>query len=177
MENEEKNEKVCIETAQLDPNFKFEIAANPDGEQIFYCYQCGTCSATCPVQDAFDILPHQIIQKSLLGFREEVLNSKAIWICSTCFGCTERCPQRVNLSSVLFAIKNIATREKDMPDAFKTLIKNIFEMGRIDEVGDFENEDREDLGLPELEEPDIQGIRRLFKKTKMADLIEEEDAD
>ena len=165
--------EVPVKAEDLDPNFKFEIAAIPDGEQIFYCYQCGTCSATCPVIDDFDILPHQIIQRSLLGSREEVLNSKAIWICSTCFGCTERCPQRVNLSNVLFAIKNISTREKGMPDAFKTLIKNIYEMGRTAEISDFENEDREDLGLPELKDADVQGIKKVFKETKISELIDE----
>jgi heterodisulfide reductase subunit C len=173
MENKGQNEFRCIESAQLDPNFKWEIAAIPGGEAIFYCYQCGTCSATCPVQDEFDILPHRIIQKSLLGFRDEVVNSKAIWICSTCFGCTERCPQRVNLSSVLFAIKNIASREKGIPGEFKSLIKNIYMMGRIAEISDFEQEDRADLGLPELGDVDVQGIKTVFRKTKMTDLIRE----
>jgi heterodisulfide reductase subunit C len=170
-----KNKEECINTSQLDPNFKFEIAAIPEGVGIFYCYQCGTCSATCPVQENFDILPHQIIQKSLLGFREEVLNSKAIWICTTCFGCAERCPQRVDLTKVLFAIKNIASREKGIPHDYKVLIENIFEIGRIAEVSDFENEDREELGLPtiEEEETDIEGIQKIFRKTKLSDLIDE----
>ncbi len=169
-----ENEEQCIESSQLDSNFKFEIAASPEGKGIFYCYQCGTCSATCPVQHAFDIKPHEIIQKSLLGFREEVLNSKTIWICTTCFGCLERCPQGVNLTDVLFAIKNIASKTRKMPDAIKTLLENIFEMGRIAEISDFENDDREDLGLPTLpEEPDIEGIRKIFKRTKITELIEE----
>ena len=73
----------------------------------------------------------------------------------------------------MFAIKNIATREKGMPDAFKTLIKNIFEMGRSAEISDFENEDREDLGLPELKEADVQGIKKVFKETKISELIDE----
>jgi len=170
MENNEK----CVQSSQLDPNFKFEIAASPEGRGIFYCFQCGTCSATCPVQHAFDIKPHEIIQKSLLGFREEVLNSKTIWICTTCFGCLERCPQGVNLTDVLFAIKNIASKTKKMPGDIKSLLENIFEMGRIAEVSDFENEDREDLGLPTLpEEPDVEGIRKIFKRTKLAELLEE----
>jgi heterodisulfide reductase subunit C len=171
-----ENEKQCIDSSQLDPNFKFEIAASPEGKGIFYCYQCGTCSATCPVQHAFDIKPHEIVQKSLLGFREEVLNSKTIWICTTCFGCLERCPQGVNLTDVLFAIKNIASKTRRMPDAIKTLLENIFEMGRIAEISDFENDDREDLGLPTLpEEPDIEGIRKIFKRTKITELIEDGD--
>ncbi len=82
----------------------------------------------------------------------------------------------MNLTDVLFAIKNIASKTRRMPDAIKTLLENIFEMGRIAEISDFENDDREDLGLPTLpEEPDIEGIRKIFKRTKITELIEESE--
>ncbi len=36
---------------KLDPNFKYEIAAQPGAERFKLCFSCGTCTATCPVAE------------------------------------------------------------------------------------------------------------------------------
>ena len=115
-EDVSKNEEK-LDSAKLDPNFKFEIANEPGGENILYCFQCGTCVSVCPVSaknPKYD--PRKIIWMSLLGLREEVLSSEAIWLCSTCYSCYVRCPQNVKITSVITAIQNIASREGHAQD-------------------------------------------------------------
>ena len=43
------------------------------GQNLFACYQCGNCTAGCPVSFAMEIGPHEAIRYTLLGLEEEVL--------------------------------------------------------------------------------------------------------
>ena len=80
------------------------------GEDIHACYQCGKCSAGCPFVDAMDCLPNQIIRLIQLG-DPEVLDSKTIWLCSSCFTCATRCPKGVDLSKIMEALRIILLRK------------------------------------------------------------------
>ena len=89
---------------------------------------------------------------ALLGMKKEVLESDFIWLCSSCYGCHEVCPQNVRFTEVMFAIKNLAVAEACIPPgltAQKSLLKS---HGRLYEVTDFENEKREKLRLPRIVE-------------------------
>ena len=134
-----------------DPGFKYEVAAEPGGAGIKACFGCSACTARCPVGghvEGYD--PRRIIRLTLLGRREEVLSSPLIWLCSTCYTCGEVCPQQVGFTEVLTAIKNIAARAGYGPPSTDAIINQLAAHGRLLEVGEFENERRTDLGLPEV---------------------------
>ena len=61
--------------------------------------------------DAMDILPNQIIRLLQLGQDEEVLKSKTIWICASCFTCEARCPKGVDLSKIMEALRVLLQRK------------------------------------------------------------------
>ena len=81
------------------------------GENLFGCYQCGTCSAGCPFIDDMDLSPDEVIRYVVLD-RPEVLNSKTIWLCSSCFTCAERCPRDINITKIMEALRQIILRRK-----------------------------------------------------------------
>jgi len=81
------------------------------GENLFGCYQCGTCSAGCPFIDDMDLTPDEVIRYVVLD-RDEVLNSKTIWLCSSCFTCAERCPRDINITKIMEALRQIILRRK-----------------------------------------------------------------
>jgi len=142
-----------IESSQLDPAFKYEIAEEPGGEHIRRCFACGTCTASCPVRAVTDrYSPRKIIRMALLGFRDEVLSSDFIWLCSSCYACYERCPQDVRITELISALKNIAVREGYVPSAFRAQIDLLCDHGRLLEIGDYDNERRSELGLPAIHE-------------------------
>jgi len=80
------------------------------GENLFSCYQCGTCSAGCPFIDDMDIAPDEVIRHVVLD-KKEVLNSKTIWLCASCYTCAERCPRDLNLTKVMEALRQIILRK------------------------------------------------------------------
>jgi heterodisulfide reductase subunit C len=93
------------------------------GENLFGCYQCGTCSAGCPYVDDMDLTPDEVIRYIVLD-RKEVLNSKTIWLCSACFTCAERCPRDINITKIMEALRQIVLRKKiDHSSAHKTTKK------------------------------------------------------
>jgi len=142
-----------IDLNELDPSFKFRVANRPGGEGITRCFSCKACTAACPieaVEHKYD--PRKIIRMALLGMRDEVVRSEFIWLCSTCYGCTEVCPQDVRFTDVMFAIKNLAAEEACVPSGLMGQKSILKKHGRLYEVSDFENEKREKLGLPAIEE-------------------------
>ena len=83
------------------------------GQNLLACYQCGKCSAGCPAVSQMDILPNQIIRYAQLGFKDELLKSKAIWICASCMTCNARCPKGINIAEVIEAIRQILLRKRE----------------------------------------------------------------
>lgn len=83
------------------------------GQNLLACYQCGKCSAGCPAVSQMDILPNQIIRFAQLGFEDELLGSRSIWICESCFMCNARCPKGINIAEVIEALRQILLRNRD----------------------------------------------------------------
>lgn len=100
-----------------DPMFRDEVIQEPGGEQLIHCFQCSSCTLSCPIAEiGLDLNPRRTIRGILLGLRKEVLESKGIWQCVGCFECTHRCPQDVRFTEVVEALRRIAvrsTKDKD----------------------------------------------------------------
>jgi len=90
------------------------------GQNLFACYQCGNCTAGCPVSFAMDLGPHQVIRHVLLGLDSEVLSSNTFWICASCLQCTSRCPKGLDIARIMDALRTIVLRKKDRLDHIDT---------------------------------------------------------
>jgi heterodisulfide reductase subunit C2 len=105
------------------------------------CYQCQKCSAGCPVAFAMDYRPNQIMQMISLGVKERLLASRTIWVCASCYTCTTRCPNDIDIAGVMDWLRQQAVRE-GVPPAEKevalfhtTFLESIRKHGRIHELG------------------------------------------
>lgn len=145
--------KPMIDLDRADMSFADEVAATEGGAHIRNCYACGACSALCPIlpqREEYD--PRRIIRLVLLGQRETVLSEPFIWFCSTCLACQEVCPQGVNFTEVSFALKNMAVAAGLQPGGMTAQLDLLTDHGRLYEIGEFENDKRAKLGLPEMAE-------------------------
>jgi heterodisulfide reductase subunit C len=110
------------------------------GEKIQACFQCQKCSAGCPIAYAMDILPNQMLRHIQYGHREKVLSSKTIWICASCYTCSVRCPNNIDLAKIMDALRNLALRsgtepgERDIPVFHSVFLDTIKSKGRIHEL-------------------------------------------
>ena len=102
---------VDIEALKLKKGDLVKEVEELCGENLFGCYQCGTCSAGCPFIEDMDLSPDEVIRYIILD-RKEVLNSKTIWLCAACFTCAERCPRDINITKIMEALRQIILRKK-----------------------------------------------------------------
>jgi heterodisulfide reductase subunit C len=79
------------------------------GQNLSLCYQCGKCSATCPLAPQMDLMPHQIVRYLQLGL-EGVFDAKSYWLCATCFSCETQCPRGLDVSKICEALRTIKLR-------------------------------------------------------------------
>jgi len=92
-----------------DPKFS-EKVKELSGEDVRLCIQCGMCSSGCPTASKMDITPRKMVRLIQLG-REEVLNSKTMWVCLSCFTCVVRCPRKIDLAKLGEALRQIRLRK------------------------------------------------------------------
>jgi len=75
------------------------------------CYQCGKCSAGCPVAHGMDIMPNQLLRLVQLERIERALRSEAIWKCVSCLTCSTRCPKSVDCAGVMDVLRQMAVEQ------------------------------------------------------------------
>ncbi len=114
-------------------------------ESVAKCYQCGKCSAGCPLASEMDFPPSQIIRMLQLGFpslEEQCVSSLSIWYCLTCETCMARCPKEVDLPKIMeFLREESMRRKKTHPKAkeiiafHKAFLDSVQAAGRAYEIG------------------------------------------
>jgi len=111
-------ERTIKYESDLDHHFAQEIMAIPGGESLTDCIQCGNCSGICPLSIYMDYTPRRIIAMTREGFKKEVLSSRTIWLCASCYACTVHCPANIKITDIMYALKRKAIREKVYPRGF-----------------------------------------------------------
>jgi heterodisulfide reductase subunit C len=165
-----------IELKNADRNFP-DLVKVFGGLNLSACYQCGTCSSDCPVGTEFFFRIRQIMRRSTLGLKDNVLPEKDIWCCTTCYTCYDRCPQDAKPTDVLLALRRIAAREGYTPQASRNTSANITKLGHaVPSLEDIEKK-RENIGLPArpptaASRPEaIEEIQKIIKKRGIAEII------
>ncbi len=118
-----------------------DFLENQMGEDLRLCYQCGKCSAGCPVSYAMDLTPRQVMRSIQFGLIDEILDSSTIWLCLSCQVCSARCPREIDIAKVMEGLRNLALAEKRQAKEKEVALFNsifltvILGLDRVYEVG------------------------------------------
>ena len=111
------------------------------GTPVSACFQCHKCSTGCPIAPEMDVRSSQVMRLIHLGQADEVLASRAIWLCASCEACTTRCPMGIDIAGAMDALRMMAVeREVDLPDAHgeqfnRSFLGSVRRHGRVYELG------------------------------------------
>ncbi|MDH5266376.1 MAG: 4Fe-4S dicluster domain-containing protein [Candidatus Bathyarchaeota archaeon] len=172
------SEKMVVKSNEMDPRFKYEISEIPGAEKVMLCFQCGTCTADCPIS-RFDEFyrPRKLIRMTQLGLKDKLLSNDVIWLCSTCFTCIDHCPQDVGIASIVRALRNLTVERGRMPGIYKEQASNILKTGYAYVISDLRLKKRQEKGLPSLPKANLEGVAKLFDVTGFSKTLEKgEDA-
>lgn len=127
------------------------------------CIQCGKCGGVCPIGHVRpEITPRKTLFRIARDTGRKLEKDKdELWMCVTCYGCDEVCPQGIKVVNVMFETRNHLCRSGEMPGSIVEMVKTIKEEG-IAVPSDAKSEKlRLDLGLGGLIKPDVRELSKI----------------
>jgi heterodisulfide reductase subunit C len=121
--------------------FLEEVCSFPGADTVRACIQCGTCTGSCPAANEMQFSPRMINAMVKAGMRDEVLSSNSMWMCLSCYLCTERCPRGIKVTDIMYALKRLAIRHNGdnywapAPVMERTFVDCVNLTGRLPEMG------------------------------------------
>lgn len=107
--------------------YKEVLAEYPDAEKIKFCFECGICTASCPMAELLkgEYNPRNILEKIFLNI-ENALVSDDIWLCAWCYRCYRRCPQALKPPEIFLHTRKFAVKtghEQSFENAIRKIVK------------------------------------------------------
>jgi len=96
-----------------------------DVEKLKYCFDCGICTASCPVVELIPDHYHpRILLERLSRDLDGVVKEAQLWLCAWCYRCHRRCPQELKVPEILLFLKDLAAKRGQL-DGFKKALETI----------------------------------------------------
>lgn len=124
----------------LHRRFTEDVLAMPAGEKIKICQQCGTCTGSCPTSYLMDYGPREVIAAFRAGMIDKVVKSNTIWLCTSCYYCTVRCPAGIKITDLMYELKRLGMKYDILPAGSKNpamtkyFVDSVHKHGRNHEV-------------------------------------------
>lgn len=105
------------------------------------CYQCGKCTAGCPVSAEMDLVPNRLIRLLQIGDVDAAIASASIWQCISCQTCSARCPKQVDCAAIMDFLRECSLAQDRVAPAARQVVEfqtaflnNIRRHGRLHEI-------------------------------------------
>ena len=99
---------------QTDLDWKRQIIGL-DAPDLSVCYQCGTCTAVCPISTAENPFPRKEMVWVQWGMKDRALGNASIWLCHQCGTCNTYCPRDAKPSNVMAALRDYSITHYAVP--------------------------------------------------------------
>ncbi len=99
-------------TARVDHNLYPDLRRF-GATDISACFNCGVCTAICPLSVDGASFPRRMARYAQLGLRDQLLSSPELWACYGCAECSESCPTQADPASFMHAARRYAVASYD----------------------------------------------------------------
>ncbi|MGC9158806.1 MAG: 4Fe-4S dicluster domain-containing protein [Terracidiphilus sp.] len=102
-------------TRVVDVSLMQKIKRHGAGEtlDVSACFNCGNCTAVCPLAENSIGFPRRMIRMAQVGMEQELLASEDLWRCYNCGECTETCPRQAFPAEFMAAARSYAISRYD----------------------------------------------------------------
>jgi ferredoxin len=77
------------------------------------CFNCGNCTAVCPLSEGNVAFPRRIIRYAQLGLRDHMAASRELWLCHYCAECSDTCPRQAEPGEFMASARRYAIARFD----------------------------------------------------------------
>jgi ferredoxin len=91
----------------VDPAFLSELGRF-GAFDINACFNCGNCTAVCPLSADNDSFPRKMIRYAQIGDRDRLLACKELWLCYYCGECSDTCPRQAEPGEFMASARRYA---------------------------------------------------------------------
>lgn len=109
--------------SRIDPTFASDIKKY-GAKDFSACFNCGNCTAVCGLTDKNNNFPRIFIRQGMLGQKEEILQSKELWLCYSCGDCSETCPRQAGPGDYMAALRRYAIASYEPTGITKLMFKS-----------------------------------------------------
>ena len=99
-----------------------------DAEKLRNCYECGICTAICPVANLLGkgYNPRRLLEKIVLD-PNGIMSSDELWLCAWCYRCYKHCNQGLKLPEIFLFLRKIAAKEgvAALEKALRRIVENV----------------------------------------------------
>ena len=97
---------------RVDPSMLLEFKRY-GAVNIEECFNCGNCTAICPLTRENENFPRKLIRYVQVGMQDELLGSTELWLCYNCGECSETCPRQAEPATFMRAARCYAVTHYD----------------------------------------------------------------
>ena len=124
-------------SSRVDPELRHSVREF-GAEDVDACFNCGNCTAVCPLSRDSTVFPRKIIRYLQLGLKDKLLRCPEPWLCYYCGECSETCPRQANPGELMMALRRYLTAQYDWTGLSKRLyLSKAWEIGMLLVVGLF----------------------------------------
>ena len=97
---------------KINPDFAVKLKKY-GAVDINACYNCGNCTAICPLSEEDHSFPRRMLRASVLGLDTRIEASLDPWLCYYCGECSETCPREANPGELMMTLRRWLTSKYD----------------------------------------------------------------
>ncbi len=112
-------------THRVNPGFPDELARF-GAPNVTSCFNCGNCTAVCPLSEENTPFPRKLIRYVQLGLKEKLVESPEPWLCFYCGECSKTCPRQANPGETMMALRRHLTAEYDWTGLSRLMYRSAF---------------------------------------------------
>jgi len=112
-------------TSRVDPGLLIELKQYGSVD-IGTCFNCGNCTAICPLTTDEENFPRRIIRYAQLGLKDRLIGSKDIWLCYYCGECSTTCPRQAKPGEFMAVARRFAIAQHDVSGLAGALYRSVW---------------------------------------------------